>query len=409
MVGKGSVSHNSREFNASNTDPDRSHLNIVYCHTPIKEVYAELFSGAVNRYNEKQTRNDRCIENYYEKIRSGKQEKSFHEIILQIGNKDDMNAKTENGGLAAKVLGEYMKNFQQRNPNMRVFSAHLHMDEATPHLHIDFVPFTKDSQRGLDTRVSLKQALAAQGFKGGGRRETEWNQWISSEKNQLAAVMQLHGIEWEQKGTHETHLSVYDFQKKMRAEEVVQLEAQIEGLKVDAQEAEKSANKAQNRLDKLENREKVIRHNVDKYDKAPEWQLPEPKPLMYAQAYKTKMVIPFIKRLKEIIHSVVAQYLELMDTVKDLKSRLSNANSKIDGLNDKLQKVNDHNSELKEYVRDYIYVRKALGEDQTNDILEKEKAAEQAAKQKAEEQAKIAKVAEQALKRPVRSKNYYER
>ena len=172
MVGKGSVSHNSRDFNASNTDPERSRLNIIYCNTPIKEIYTELFDDAVKRHNEKQTRSDRFIDNYYEKIRSGKQEKPFHEIILQIGNKDDMNAKTDDGELVANILDEYMKNFQRRNPNTDVFSAHLHMDEATPHLHIDFVPFTKDSARGLDTRVLLKQALAAQGFKGGSRQET---------------------------------------------------------------------------------------------------------------------------------------------------------------------------------------------------------------------------------------------
>lgn len=64
------------------------------------------------------------------------------------------------------MLDEYYQGFQERNTNLRVFSAHLHMDEATPHLHIDFVPFTTGSKRGLDTRVSLKQALAAQGFKG---------------------------------------------------------------------------------------------------------------------------------------------------------------------------------------------------------------------------------------------------
>ena len=75
------------------------------------------------------------------------------------------------------------------------------MDEATPHLHIDFVPFTTGSKRGLDTRVSLKQALAAQGFKGGTRGDTEWSQWVRSEKEQLAAVMERHGIEWEDKGT----------------------------------------------------------------------------------------------------------------------------------------------------------------------------------------------------------------
>ena len=91
-------------------------------------------------------------------------QKPFHEVILQIGNREDMNAQTEDGALAAKVLDEYMQSFQARNPNLRVFSAHLHMDEATPHLHIDFVPFTTGSKRSLETRVSLKQALAAQGL-----------------------------------------------------------------------------------------------------------------------------------------------------------------------------------------------------------------------------------------------------
>lgn len=214
MTGKGSVNHNSRKFHAKNTDPERSYLNVEYCNENVKDVYHELFDEALARYNEKQTRSDRRIDDYYEKIRSGKQEKPFHEIILQIVDKDDMGAKTENGELAAKVLDKYMQDFQRRNPTLKVFSAHLHMDEATPHLHIDFVPYTTGSKRGLDTRVLLKQALSALGFQGGTRRETELNQWVAYEKGQLAAVMLEYEIEWEQKGTHEKHLSVLDLRKK---------------------------------------------------------------------------------------------------------------------------------------------------------------------------------------------------
>ena len=210
MTGKGSVNHNSRKFHAKNTDPERSCLNVEYCNENVKDVYHELFDEAFAWYNEKQTRSDRRIDDYYEKIRSGKQEKPFHEIILQIGDKDNMGAKTENGQLAAKVLDKYMRDFQRRNPTLRVFSAYLHMDEATPHLHIDFVPYTTGSKRGLDTRVSLKQALSALGFKGGTRRETELNQWVAYEKEQLAAVMLEHGIEWEKKGTHEKHFPLVE-------------------------------------------------------------------------------------------------------------------------------------------------------------------------------------------------------
>ncbi len=91
-----------------------------------------------------------------------------------------------------------MHDFEKRNPNLRVFSAHLHMDEATPHLHIDFIPFTTNSKRGLETRVSLKKALEAQGFIGGSRSDTEWNQWVASEKkkfyHKLCLSMVLNGI-----------------------------------------------------------------------------------------------------------------------------------------------------------------------------------------------------------------------
>ena len=106
-----------------------------------------------------------------------------------------MNAKNEEGLLAKRILTEFMDEFQARNPNLYVFSAHLHMDEETPHLHIDFVPYITGSKRGLDTRVSLKSALAAEGFAGGTRGATELNQWIASEKQELATVMERYGVE----------------------------------------------------------------------------------------------------------------------------------------------------------------------------------------------------------------------
>ncbi|MDR0286455.1 MAG: plasmid recombination protein [Clostridiales bacterium] len=388
MVGKGSVSHNNRNFNAENTDPARSHLNMVYCNTPIKEVYKNLFDDAVNGYNEKQTRNDRCIDNYYEKIRSGKQEKLFHEIILQVGNKDDMNAKTENGELAAKVLGEYMQSFQERNPNMRVFSAYLHMDEATLHLHIDFVPFVTESKRGLDTRVSLKQALAAQGFNGGSRQETEWNQWVYSEKQQLAAVMEHHGIEWEQKGIHKEHLTVLDYKKEQRSQEVSQLEEKIEDLQNTAQKKSEKADKIQTRLEKLQERENLINLNVGTYDNDPKWQLPEPGMFTTANTYKSRIVDPFIRSLKKAIGSIVAQYLRLKATVNDLNSRLIRAQDANNRLHDRIDTIGQENKQLIETVKDYRRLRGVLGEEKTDNIL---------AAVKAEEQAR---------KRPVRSRGY---
>ena len=242
MLGKGSINHNSRQFQASNIDGERTDFNISYCNTSIKKVYHKLFDNALERYNARQTRADRRIDNYYEKIRTSKQEKLFYEVILQIGNKDDMAVVSDDGKLSGKVLDEYMRNFQNRNPNLHVFSAHRHMDEATPHLHIDFVPFTTGSKRGLDTRVSLKKALEAQGFTGGTRGNTEWNQWVKSEKEQLAKVMKRYNIEWEQLGTHDEHLSVMDYKKVQRSKEVKAIEktlGKLQQKQIDIQAVEK--------------------------------------------------------------------------------------------------------------------------------------------------------------------------
>ena len=230
MIGAGSLAHNRRDFVAENVDPDRVQLNICYKNENLKEVYKELFDDAVERYNVGK-RKDRQIANYYEKIRQGKQEKLFHEVIFQIGNREDMAVGTEEGDLAVKVLDVYVKDFQKRNPTLRVFSCYLHQDEATPHLHIDFIPYvTGWKGKGMDTRVSLKQALKSLGFQGGNKHDTELNQWINHEKEVLAEIAKQHGIEWEQKGTHEEHLDVYNFKKKERKKEVQELEQEKEYL-----------------------------------------------------------------------------------------------------------------------------------------------------------------------------------
>ena len=171
------------------------------------------------------------------KIRQGKQEKLFHEVIFQIGNREDMAVGTVEGDMAVKVLDEYVKDFQKRNPTLRVFGCYLHQDESTPHLHIDFIPYVTDWKgKGMDTRVSLKQALKSLGFQGGNKHDTELNQWMNHEKKVLAEIAKQHGIEWEQKGTHEEHLDVYNFKKKERKKEVRELEQEKEYLTAEKEE-----------------------------------------------------------------------------------------------------------------------------------------------------------------------------
>lgn len=373
MVGHGSVNHNSRKFHAKNTDPERSHLNVTYYQENIKAVYHELFDKALERYNAKQTRADRKIEDYYEKIRSGKQEKPFHEIILQVGNKDDMSADSDEGRLALTVLDEYMKAFQERNPNLRVFSAHLHMDEATPHLHIDFVPFTTGSKRGLDTRVSLKQALAAQGFKGGTRGDTEWSQWVRSEKEQLSAVMERHGIEWEDKGTHDKHLSVLDYKKEQRAKEIAALEtvkAENESL-VESQER---------RLKELAPAVKNMERLAADFSADPEEILPEAGTLESAKSYREKKAKPLLAKIVKVLRSLFRKYIDLkgkFDRLQGDYDRVREGNAR---LSDRLMEVKMENKKLRQISADYTRVKRVFGPEQVEAAVEADKQREQAEK-----------------------------
>ena len=318
MRGKGSLTHNRRDFIAENVDSSRTPLNIEYRNEDIRTVYHELFDDALARYNEKQTRRDRVIDDYYEKIRTGKQEKPFEELIIQIGNKDNMNASSENGQLARQMFDEYMQSFEQRNPTLRVFSAHLHMDEATPHLHIDFVPFTTGSKRGLETRVSLKKALEALGFTGGTKSHTELNQWIESEKQALASIMARHDIEWEQKGTHEEHLSVLDYKKQERSKEVAALENQIDTLQEQTAVAATTLSEKQEQLDDiapiLKNTEKFVR----KYDD-PERLLPEAGMLESGKAFREKKALPILGKLLKYARSLFRENTELKAKVQKLE------------------------------------------------------------------------------------------
>ena len=373
MVGQGSVNHNSRKFHAKNTDPERSHLNITYCQENIKAVYHELFDEALERYNAKQTRADRRIEDYYEKIRSGKQEKPFHEIILQVGNRDDMSADSEEGQLAAAVLDEYMKGFQERNPQLRVFSAHLHMDEATPHLHIDFVPFTTGSKRGLDTRASLKQALAAQGFKGGTRGDTEWSQWVRSEKEQLSLVMECNGIEWEDKGTHDKHLSVLDYKKEQRAKEI----AVLETVKA---EKESQVESQERRLKELAPAVKNMERLAADFSGDPDEILPEPVTLETGRAYREKKAKPLLAQIVKVLRSLYLAYVELRGKFERLQGDCGRVRESNARLSDRLQEVKLENKALRQVSADYERAKRVFGPEQVKAAVRADKQREQAEK-----------------------------
>ena len=184
--GKGSIGHNNRAFHAKNTDPARTKNNIVFVREPIGTAYDKLFAEAVERYNAKQKRSDRKIKSgYFEyqfgqpvtetKLTSPDKRKSFYEYLIQLGTMEDTGVGTEAAEKATACLCEYMRGFYERNPNFYVFNAVIHLDEKTPHLHIDYVP-VGHYKRGVDTQNGIAQALKEMGYGTGKNAIAKWRQ-----------------------------------------------------------------------------------------------------------------------------------------------------------------------------------------------------------------------------------------
>lgn len=223
----------------------------------------------------------------------------------------------------------------------------------------------------MDTRVSLKQALAAQGFTGGTRGATEWNQWVQSEKEQLAQAMGRYGFEWEHLGTHEQHLSVIEFKKHERSKELAAVEEQLAEKTVEFNTMAKRINNLDDSRQSYEDMEQKLAHD-------PEYQLPDPQTLMTAKAYKTRVAEPLVKRLKKLIKDLLVRYFKVVDNYH----RLNQKNGKLYQENEHLIASNDRlkeeNTALREQARDYTLLRKVFGSKQVDDMVAQAKEIQQA-------------------------------
>ena len=232
--GHGSLAHNNREFMAANVDPLRTPNNVIFVQQPIAEAYDQLFKESTERYNARQKRNDRKIGDYYEHLFGCKpcntvkvnalDQKSFYEVVVQIGKLEDSGIGTEDEQLVADCLKEYMEGFQERNPNFYVFNAVLHMDEATPHLHFDYIP-VGHYKRGQDTQNGIAQALKEMGY-GGGKMAIA--RWRAAEVEVLNAICLEHGIKPLAPEKARGTLEVEEYKEQRRqADELAEQNAQV--------------------------------------------------------------------------------------------------------------------------------------------------------------------------------------
>ena len=247
------VKHNNRKFTAANVDEKRIVDNIIFKQQDVRDAYHQLFDRALQEYNEKQNRRDRIIPDYYLHIAESKREEAFYEIVVQFGDCETAPCGSARGEQAKQMLESYMRDFQRRNPNLFVFNSVLHMDEASPHLHIDFIPFyTKGRKNGLQKGVSMKAALIEQGFRPRSPKENQLVMWEFSERAEMERVLRVHGCERDDKDVHRKHLSVDEFKLQKETAKLIRRATDLRNANVSADQMQHELAESRKMIAKLE-------------------------------------------------------------------------------------------------------------------------------------------------------------
>ncbi len=298
--GKGHLTHNNRDFICNNVVPERTAWNRIYIQESLRDAYEKCFGQSLRDYNVAQKRKDRQKEDYLKEIEnSGNKEKAFYENIVQIGKKTDTPVTDENGVLteeakaAIEVLDRYAKTFQERNPNLYLFNCVMHLDEATPHLHIDYIPVAHGYKNGMKTRNSLTKAFQQMGFaKAVSRKQNETVAWQEREREYLTELCRKQGIEIEVLGVQRDNLSLSEYKAAMReveeleqqavvldkrnealeqqndalAQKTAELRGQVQEMEAQNNELVLQAQKLTEQIEEAEEREKAAKEVLAKHD-----------------------------------------------------------------------------------------------------------------------------------------------
>ena len=262
-IDEGIVEHNNREFIAKNVDGERVGDNITYRRQNIKGKYDELFGQALAEYNARQTQESRRISDYYEHLKKSAKGKPYYEIVVQFGDMDTCGQGSGRWEEAKLMLDDYMRGFEKRNPNLKVFNAVMHLDEATPHLHIDFIPIAHKVERGLSVKVSMKGALKEQGFTSANRMQNEWSAWEEQERSVMTEILHAHELSRDVKGVRREHLTVDEYKKHAaNLAEIKKVNAHINELK-----KKNSADLTEDEIELIKNQNDLMRSEIQKRDK----------------------------------------------------------------------------------------------------------------------------------------------
>ena len=318
-----SIAHNRREQGKegkySTIKNELTENNVTLIDMDIKEAYQQLFQDAVDDYNKTQKRSDRKIKNYYSKVRSDKKKNTHYEYIFQLGN---IKNRIDDDTFIA-VCSDYVASFQERNPNLFLIGAYIHLDEeASPHMHLDYIPLAH-YDRGMKLQTSSNKAFEElTGYKSQSHRDTAQIKWQESEREYIKSFCRDYGIEvidGDSKGKKSLSIAEYKAQQDM-----IQAQQTIEQAELLKQNADAEIQRQDARIQSAKsNADKQIQKQKEQAQK----QIEALEQSTNKQIEKHKQDSK--KRIEELKQKEEQQKIELESQNKELKS----INAKLQGEN----------------------------------------------------------------------------
>ena len=157
---EGVAKHNLRKYKSS----DYSANNIVILQgtknlvRDVKSVYHQEFDAALKEYNERQKREDRKIEDYFEHVANKEQDMAV-EIIIQLGDREYWKEHETDRSFMKYIYEDMLDELERLFPDFIVANAVVHLDEDSPHMHVVGVPVAEGYTRGLYKQVSKRSVF----------------------------------------------------------------------------------------------------------------------------------------------------------------------------------------------------------------------------------------------------------
>ena len=341
--------HNLRKY-----DEEQELISIIKGTSSIvedtKNLYLDLFEDAKIKYNKKQNRNDRKIDNYFNHISNDNKRDLACEIIIELGDMEFWSDKDDKyKHKMTEVFKEQIIDLEEVVPNFKIANATIHYDESSPHLHIVGVPFKNGMKNGMERQVGKSDVFTKESLK---VIQDKMREYCINSFNRIYHLNYTLKLKEEGRNVDINVANMNEYKKFKREQE--NYKRQLKELNSKTDELQDKSNEINNIIDK--NNYSISNADIEKIKKYIEQTNDTTSNLRNANDINI-ILNKYEDDLRE--HSNEVRNLQKKiktrdEKIEELEYKLDNANETIDELEDKVSKLQETLDYFKELWKKFI-------------------------------------------------------